>query len=71
MATRKSRPTPPMTEGERAARIDEMNRLNRRIQTTDDWASILSYVGLRAAQLTHHQENIPQLTLAEGEYGYE
>lgn len=51
------KPTPPMTDAERAARIDELDRVARWISTKDDWCTILSRVGIRRAQLKFHKEN--------------
>jgi len=65
MAFRKNPSTPPMTDAERAARVDELVRLTHWISTKDDWVSILAHVGLRAAQLKQHKENLPQLTFTE------
>jgi hypothetical protein len=51
------RPTPPMSDAERAARLDELKRLMHGITTRDDWCTILSWVGRRAARLANNWEN--------------
>lgn len=48
---------PPLTDVERAARIAELQLLMNRITTEDNWVSILSLIGFRAARLQLHLEN--------------